>query len=254
MASESGKGKREIFVWKQRHEDFLLREVLVLEPHQFWSGSKERGAVWTTIADNLKAFDMKVSQRSVRERFEKIMKEFKAKEAKEVRASGVDVEYTERDKLLTDIVEKMEEFEEAMEKVKGKEKKNRESAEEMRKRAVEQLGETRRRHALANDDVLDAEVLESDEGILVTPEKRRRRSNGDIMKILEQPLAAKRVENEESSRLWEREIALMENQMLSQQQFQRTLLEQQQQFQQQQQNVTFAMVTTLSELVKNMRK
>ena len=116
----------------------------MLERHQFWSGSKERGAVWTTIAENLKAFDMKVSQSSVRDRFEKIIKEFKAKEAKEVRASGVDVEYTERDKLLTDIVEKMEEFEEAMEKVKGKEKKDRESAEEMRKRAVEQLGETRR--------------------------------------------------------------------------------------------------------------
>ena len=249
MASESGKGKREIFVWKQRHEGYLLREVLVLEPHQFRSGSKERSAVWTTITENLKAFDMKVSQRSVRERFEKIMKEFKAKEAEEVRASGVDVEYTERDKLLTDIVVNMEEFEEAMEKVKGKEKKDRESAEEMRKRAVEQFGETRRRHALA-----DAEVLESDEGILVTPEKRRRRSNGDIMKILEQSLATKRVEHEESSRLREREIALMENQMLSQQQFQRTLLEQHQQFQQQQQNVTFAMVTTLSELVKNMRK
>ena len=119
---------------------FMLREVLVLEPHQCRSGSKERGAAWTTIAENLKAFDMKFSQRSVRERFEKIIKEFKAKEA---RASGVDVEYTELDKLLTDIVEKMEEFEEAMEKVKGNEKKDRESAEEMRKRAVEQLGETR---------------------------------------------------------------------------------------------------------------
>ena len=124
----------------------------------------------------------------------------------------------------------------------------------MRKKVVEQLGETRRRHALANDDVLYAEVLESDEGIMVTPEKRRRRSNGDIMKILEQSLAAKTVEHEESSRLREREIALMENQMLGQQQFQRTLLEQQQRFQQQQQNVSFAMLTTLSELLKNMRK
>ena len=119
---------------------------------------------------------------------------------------------------------------------------------------MEQLGEIRRRHALTNDAALDAEVLQSDEGILVTPEKRRRRSNGDIMKILEQSLAVKRVEHEESSRLREREIALMENQMLSQQQFQSTLLEQQQQFQQQQQNVTSAMVTALSELVKNMRE
>ena len=101
--------------------------------------------------------------------------------------------------------------------------------------------------------MLNTEVLESDEGILVTPEKRRRRSNGDIIKILEQSLATKRVEHEESSRLREREIALMENQMLSQQQFQRTLLGQQQQFQQQQ-NITFAMVTALSEHVKNMRK
>ena len=72
MASESEKGKREIFVWKQRHEEFLLQEVLVLEPHQFRSGSKERGAVWTTIAENLKAFDMKVSQRSVRERLRRL--------------------------------------------------------------------------------------------------------------------------------------------------------------------------------------
>ena len=102
----------------------MFRKDLVLEPHQFRTGA-ERGAVWITIAENVKAFDMKVSQRSVRERFEKIMKEFKAKEGKEVRASGVDVEYTEHDKLLTDIVEKMEEFEEAMEEVKGKEKKNR---------------------------------------------------------------------------------------------------------------------------------
>ena len=68
-----------------------------------------------------------------------------------------------------------------------------------------------------------AEVLESDEGIMVTPEKRRRRSNGDIMKILEQSLAAKRVEHEELSRLRECEIALKKNQMLGHQQFQRTL-------------------------------
>ena len=252
MGSDTGKGKREIFVWKQRHEDFLLREIVVVEPYQFRSGSKERGAAWTTIAENLKAFEMKVSQRSVRERFEKILKEFKAKEAKEAQGSGLDVEYTEYDKMLTDIIERMKECEEAMEKVKGKEKKDRESAEEMRKRATERLGETRRRHAMANAVLDDEQDL--DEGVLVTPEKRRRRSNGDVMKILEQSLAAKRNEHEESARLREREIALMESQVLNQQQFQRSVLEQQQQFQQQQQSVTFAMVTALSELVKNIRK
>ena len=96
---------------------------MVVEPYQFRSGSKERGAVWT-IAKNLKTFDMKVSQHSVKERFEKILKEFKAKEAKEAQGSGLDVKYTEYDKMLTDIMQRMKECEEPMEKVKGKEKKD----------------------------------------------------------------------------------------------------------------------------------
>jgi hypothetical protein len=40
---------------------------------------------------------MKVSQRSVREKFDKLVKEFKRKEAMEQRASGIEVEHTERD-------------------------------------------------------------------------------------------------------------------------------------------------------------
>ena len=110
MESSSGKATREIFIWKQTHEDFLRREVLVVEPHQFRIGSKERGAAWTTIANNLTQLGMKVTQRSVRERFDKILNEFKQKEFREERASGVDVEYTERDKIMTDIVERIQEF------------------------------------------------------------------------------------------------------------------------------------------------
>ena len=73
MESSSGKAKREVFIWKQTHEDFLLKEVLVVEPHQFRIGSKERGAAWTTIANNLTQLGMKVTQRAVRERFDKIL-------------------------------------------------------------------------------------------------------------------------------------------------------------------------------------
>jgi hypothetical protein len=41
----------------------------------------------------------------VREKFEKIVKDFKQKEAMEERASGIDVDYTERDRATVYIEE-----------------------------------------------------------------------------------------------------------------------------------------------------
>jgi hypothetical protein len=151
-------GKRALFTWKDIHEDLLLQEVLLLEPFQYRSGSKERGAVWSTIAENLSKSGMKVSQRSVREKFDKLVKEFKRKEAMEQRASDIEVEYTERDMAMTDI---MNELELALGNKKEKEKQDQATAEEMRTKATERLGQTRRRHS-----------EESEDGELVTPERK----------------------------------------------------------------------------------
>ena len=85
--------------------------------------------------------------------------------------------------------------------------KQRATAEEMKKQATERLGETRRRHSV------EADLDNEDQGMLVTPEKRRRRSNFDVMKILEESLAAKKEQQEESNRLRARKIALMEKQI-----------------------------------------
>ena len=73
MSSE----KREMFLWKEVHEKSLITEVLTVESHQFKHGTKERGAAWTAIAERLYKMNMgfKVSQRSVREKFEKMMKD-----------------------------------------------------------------------------------------------------------------------------------------------------------------------------------
>ena len=54
---------------------------------------------------------MKASSRSVREKIEKIGKEFKRKEAIEEGASGIDAEYTQRDRAMVDILERMSECE-----------------------------------------------------------------------------------------------------------------------------------------------
>ena len=137
--------KKVVFVWREHHDKYLLGEVLTFEPYKYRFGSKERGSAWTSIAEHLEGYGMKVSQRSVRERFNQMMDGFKRKEAVELRASGVDVDYTEKDKALLDIMERMEECEEESEQQKQKELREKETAEEMRKRAVERLGETRKR-------------------------------------------------------------------------------------------------------------
>ena len=52
---------------------------------------------------------MKASQRSVREKFEKLLKEFKLIEAMRARWRGIDVEYTKGDKAIIDIMERISE-------------------------------------------------------------------------------------------------------------------------------------------------
>ena len=47
----------------------------------------------------------------MRERFDKLMREFKSKEANEKRASGITTEYDEIDQALSDIKERMEDAE-----------------------------------------------------------------------------------------------------------------------------------------------
>ena len=61
------------------YEIYLLGEVLNLEPYKYKQSSGLRGKVWTTISDNLKSntqHEFKVSQRSCREKFQKVMDEF----------------------------------------------------------------------------------------------------------------------------------------------------------------------------------
>ena len=106
----------------------------------------------------------------MREKFEKIAKEFKRKEATNERASGIDVEYTERDRVMVDILERMSECEIRLESNTEKENREKENEEEMRKKAMESFRETRKRQQEDNEE-------------LVTPERKRRR-NSDVMEVL----------------------------------------------------------------------
>ena len=62
-----------LFVWKETHAELLLWEVLINETYKFLLCSKERGAVWRSIATHLEELRMKFSQIFVRQRFNKIL-------------------------------------------------------------------------------------------------------------------------------------------------------------------------------------
>jgi hypothetical protein len=67
--------------------------VVVEEPYKFKAGTRERGAAWNTIVDDLQKEELKVMQRSVRERFEKMLREHKKKEENKAKSSGFDTDY-----------------------------------------------------------------------------------------------------------------------------------------------------------------
>jgi hypothetical protein len=105
--------KREVFTFKTTHDEVLLTEVATIEPYKFKAGTKERGNSWREISERLNMntrLGFKTTQRSVRNRFEKLMEDFERKEKE--KASGVDVEYTQIDQALQDIKERIAEVQE----------------------------------------------------------------------------------------------------------------------------------------------
>ena len=233
--------KRELFIWKNCHESLLLSEVVHEEPYKYNAGTKERGAAWSKIADSLNERDMKVTQRSAREKFDKMYKEFKEREKEEKLASGVEVEYDENYQALTEIHDRIIEWEEARQ---AKETTEKVIAEEMRKRATEKFSTTKKRKA----DVGSGDESEEDS----PPKKRQSQTN--LVEVMNQSVLMKRTDQQEQRQLRQRELDMRAAELQQQQQFQNHLLQQQQQFQQQQQAMNMAMFNALNEMLKHIRK
>lgn len=101
------------FRWTNDKDYTLVKEVRFLEPYLYKSGSKLAGQKWKEVADNLnclQAFkDSPRDQRSVRERFQKIIDLLKSKMRKEEASSGISPEpLTETEQLAEEIVEIMD--------------------------------------------------------------------------------------------------------------------------------------------------
>ena len=250
MENSTQKMSRDVFVWKKFHDECLVTELLVVEPYNHRPGSKERGVTWKQIAENLNSLpeqDVRVPARSVRDRFLKLLDNFKKTEAAEKRASGVQgAEYDNLYRGMQDISERMEEAQlswtEAKERIKVNEDKENKKAEDMRMKAVERLGETRKRRE------------EEDEA--ETPKRKKKAS--DAVVLIEQGLKFKQ-ENANQERevkkdeLNERRLARenLSKMMEGQKTFMQSMMEQQQQFMLQMQNTQMQMLALMNEVISS---
>ena len=246
------RSQRELFIWKAGHDKCLIREVLLVEPYLHKQQTKERGEAWKLITHNLNALEaptFRVSVRAVRDRFAKLLKNFKENEREEARASGIDgADYDEIYRGLTDIDIRINEVkalqEEKDERQQVKENLDRSNAEEMRRRATESLAETRRRN----------------EGEEVGETPKRKRNSNSALSLVEEGLKLKR-QREERDEQWRKEE--LEERRLARQ-MQQELMENQQRFlanmqmnqqqcmlQMQQQNMQA--LTTITNLLSNFK-
>ena len=129
------------------------------------AGSRERGQVWQIIEDNLNALGghFTVISRSVRERFTMLMRKHKAKTNQHANGTGLG-----GGEPTDDSDARVENDSEAK---KANDEKDKQKALDMRKKAMERIGETKKRHA-------------DEEGKDKPKEKRGRRTNSDTMDFL----------------------------------------------------------------------
>lgn len=190
---------KELFIWKKEHEEYFLRELLVTEPYMHKPKSAERGQKWKIIMENLNKLEkpkFRVTVRSVRDRFTKMVERYKKLEKEEENATGIaGVEFDEVYQGMIDIFERMDEakqiWEYENEAEKEKQATENSKAEDMRKKATESLSETRKR-----------KEEEGEEGV----KPRRKRKTTEAFSLCQEGLKIKKENLEREMQLREAEL------------------------------------------------
>lgn len=163
------------------HDVIMCREVLVSEPFNFKPRSPERGKVWEKIAQELNAIEkpkFRVTARAVRDRYSLLITKHAQKLREEEKASGIEVETSELDNLLEEIIEREKNAKakiESQDMDKNKKaEKEKATAEEVRKQAMERMGDTKKREN------------SNDESGVANGKKKVRRSTNDAIDYLKQ--------------------------------------------------------------------
>lgn len=215
--------------WTDKHDILFAREVLVSTLYETRTGSPERGKVWDEIAENLNKLEspkFHVSKRSLRDRLNLLINRYKAKIREENLASGISPDDDEISTLLEEICDKDEEcLHNPPSETRKKGEEDKATAEEIRKKAMETVGETKRRK-------------EKDGGDRAA--KKIRRSTSEAMEFLKEKAKAAISLQEREFELREKEhsnSALLLEQQSKMHQDMYMLIQQQQQEQQKQQQL-----------------
>ena len=139
--------------WTEEHDLILVREMLANSPFAGTKrGTVQRGRKWNEIAEQLlqvEAPKFKVDQRGVRERYALLAKAYRKKIREEERSSGISTpELTEVEQALEDLIVREDEADRDQQETvaqKRKVKEDKKDAEEVRKRAMERLGDRTKR-------------------------------------------------------------------------------------------------------------
>ena len=226
----------------------LCREVLVMEIFKYPKRSKERGEIWqkiSTCLNSTSAIKFTVNKRSVRDRLTLLINKYKEKMNKEEKGSGITCDdETEVEIAVAEIIEK-----ERAADLERKEKSNtltkdendKASAEEVRLKSMERLGQTKKRSA-------DSECAE------VAPPKSRRNASEAVQYLKEKFAQENEIRKEELEvRKKKQESHVSQYKlMMEQQQFQdvlKAMSEQQQRQERQMQNFQMMFFQQQSQLL-----
>ena len=150
--------------WTDEHHTVLLREILAAELFKYKPRTQQRSNLWNSIVDHLndaKNPGFSVTQRAVKDKFNLLKDKFIAKKKEQDKASGIDVEVTEIDVLLEEIIDKEKYYElECKDKDEEQERKiekSKATAAGMRQKAMESLGESLKRNRSDSEDSVSEE-------------------------------------------------------------------------------------------------
>ena len=138
--------------WTDEHHTLLLREILATEPFKYKPRTQQRINLWNTVVAHLDEVTnpaFTVTQRAVKDKFCLLKEKHIAKKKEQDKASSIDVEETEIDVLLEEIIEKekysLSEYKDKDEEHERKAEKGKATAAVMRQKVMESLGETLKR-------------------------------------------------------------------------------------------------------------
>ena len=146
---------------------------------------------------NEKVEELSVTTKSVRNHFNLLLTKRKNEKPENERASGINIEEKEIDTLLDEILEDIENFQEVLstqsDAKRQAEAADKEKAEEMRMRAMETYGESRKRKNEDDD---------------TTPQRGKRRSGWETIQFLTDRNGANRQQHAEEMKLRREELEL----------------------------------------------